>query len=393
MIVGTVRESFPDERRVALTPHVVPLLAKAGCEVLVESGAGSAAGFPDEAYTGKGARVAASRSAVFQAAAAICQVRGYGANLERGREDLALFRRGQLLVATYEPLTASAAVREIAERGVTLLALEMIPRITRAQSMDVLSSMSTIAGYKAVLLAAAHLPKMFPMMMTAAGTITPARVLVIGAGVAGLQAIATARRLGGVVQAYDPRPAAKEQVSSLGAKFVELELDSSGAEGQGGYARAMGEEFYRRQRELMAPIVHAHDVIVCTASVPGKTAPMLITREMLRGMSPGSVIVDLAAERGGNCEASRAGQTVVEAGVTIVATLNLAATVPGDASQLFSRNVANLLAHLVKNGKLELDREDEITRESLVCHDGVVTHPRVLAALQPEGEPAGQRGV
>jgi NAD(P) transhydrogenase subunit alpha len=385
MIVGTVRETYPDERRVAITPHVVPPLAKAGCEVVIESGSGAAAGFPDAAYADKGARVAAGRDEVFQAAELVAQVRAAGANPERGAADLPRLRPGQVLVGFCEPLAAPAAARGLAERGVTLFAMELVPRISRAQSMDALSSMATVAGYKAVLLAAEHLPKFFPMMMTAAGTVAAARVFVIGAGVAGLQAIATARRLGAQVEAYDIRPSVKEQVQSLGAKFVEMDLQGGEAEDRGGYARAMGEEFYRRQAERMRAVVAASDVVIATAAVPGKRAPVLITSDMVGAMHPGAVIVDLAAEQGGNCELTRAGATVVEHGVTILAPVNLAATVPYDASQLYAKNVATFVRLLVKDGKLQLGLDDEIVRETLVSHGGEVVHPRVREAL---GQPA-----
>jgi NAD(P) transhydrogenase subunit alpha len=278
-------------------------------------------------------------------------------------------------------LTAGAAVRETAEKGVALFALELVPRITRAQSMDILSSMATIAGYKAVLLAANQLPKMFPMMMTAAGTITPARVFIIGAGVAGLQAISTARRLGAVVHAYDVRPAVKEQVESLGGKFVEMQIDAAAAEDGGGYAKALGEEFYRKQRELMTKVISESDVVITTAAVPGKKAPMLVTAEMARGMRPGSVIVDLAAERGGNCELTREGETVEDGGVTILGPSNIPATVPYHASQMYAKNITTFLLNMVKEGALNIDLEDEIVRGSLVARDGQVVQPQVREAL------------
>jgi len=380
MIVGTVKETFPGERRVALTPHVMAGLTKAGCELVVESGAGMAAGYPDQAYTDKGARIA-GRAEVFETADVLLQVRGLGANPEHGRADLEQLRRGQVLLATFEPLTATDAVREVAERGVTLFALELVPRITRAQTMDVLSSMATIAGYKGVLLGASHLPKMFPMMMTAAGTVKPAKVFVIGAGVAGLQAIASSRRLGAQVEAYDLRPAVKEQVESLGAKFVEMELDAEASQDAGGYAKAMGEEFYKKQREMMTRVVAEHDVVITTAAVPGKKAPLLVTTAMVQGMQPGSVIVDLAAERGGNCELTQPGETVVEHGVTILGPVNLPATVPFHASQMFAKNITTLLHLLIKDGKLNIDMEDEVIRETVVTHGGEVGNPKVREAL------------
>ncbi|HXV75032.1 MAG TPA: Re/Si-specific NAD(P)(+) transhydrogenase subunit alpha [Candidatus Polarisedimenticolaceae bacterium] len=381
MIAGVVKETFPGERRVAVTPHVLPQLAKAGVELLVESGAGLDAGFPDSVYGEKGAKVVAARSAVFERADAILQVRGYGANPERGAADLESMRPGLVLIGAFEPLTAGEQVKAVAERGVTLFALELVPRITRAQSMDILSSMATIAGYKAVLLAAQQLPKMFPMMMTAAGTVKPAKVFVIGAGVAGLQAIASSRRLGAVVEAYDLRPAVREQVESLGGKFVEMELDTRAAEGAGGYARAMDEEFYRKQRELMTRVVAEQDVVISTAAVPGRQAPVLITEEMVRGMQPGSVIVDLAAERGGNCELTRAGEIVETHGVTIIGPVNLPATVPYHASQMFAKNITTFLLNMVKDGRLQIDKDDEIVRESLVVRDGEIANPRVREAV------------
>ena len=381
MIVGTVKETFPGERRVAITPHILPLLTKAGCEVLIESEAGLAAGFTDAAFTEKGAKIAGSRKEVFDSAEILLQVRTLGANTEHGRGDLELMRQGQVIVGNSEPLTEFDAMRELASRGVTLFAMEMIPRITRAQSMDVLSSMATIAGYKAVLLAADHLPKMFPMMMTAAGTVKPARVLIVGAGVAGLQAIASSKRMGAQVQAYDIRPEVKEQIESLGAKFVEMELDAGDAQDAGGYAKAMGEEFYKRQRELMARVAAECDVVITTAAVPGRKAPILVTAEMVRGMQTGSVIVDLAAERGGNCELTQPGEIVSEGGVTILGPLNLAATVPYHASQMYAKNLTTLVQLMVKEGKLELDLEDEVIRDTMVTHQGEITNARIQEAM------------
>ena len=302
MVIGVPKETFPGERRVALVPGALPALIKAKVEVLIESGAGTEAGYPDTAYQEKSAKIAARRADVFNTADVILQVRGLGANPEAGRADLPLFRRDQIVIGLLDPLSSPKSAQELAVRGVTAFALELLPRITRAQSMDVLSSMATVAGYKAVLLAAETLPRMFPMLMTAAGTISPARVFVIGAGVAGLQAIATARRLGAVVRAYDVRPAVKEQVKSVGAKFVELPLEAGAAEGEGGYAKAMDEAFYQRQREMMARVVAESDVVISTAAIPGKKAPILVTAKMVEGMPKGSVIVDLAAENGGNCE-------------------------------------------------------------------------------------------
>jgi H+-translocating NAD(P) transhydrogenase subunit alpha len=372
-------ELFPGERRVALVPAMVPVLAKAGLEVGVQAGAGEAAGFTDREFAEKGAVMVPERADLIGAADLVVQVRGFGA--APGTDaDLALLKPGQAIVAMQDPLTGGAAMQRLAERGVTVFALELVPRITRAQSMDVLSSMATVAGYKAVLIAATTLPRMFPMLMTAAGTVAPARVFVIGAGVAGLQAIATARRLGAKVEAYDVRPAVKEQINSLGAKFVELPLETGDAEDRGGYAKAQDETFYRRQRELLSRVVAASDVVITTAAIPGKAAPVLVTADMVRGMPPGSVIVDLAAERGGNCELTRADEVVTEAGVSILGPTNLAATVPYHASQMYAKNVTTFLQHLVKNGQLTIDEKDEITSETLVAQGGEILHPRVREA-------------
>ena len=376
MIVGVPRETFPGERRVALIPSVIPALIKAGSEVLVESGAGAAAGFPDADYTAKGARIG-PRTDVFSRADVLLMVRAPGANPVHGRDDTARLRNGQVVIGFAEPLTAHQATEEVASRGASLFSMELVPRITRAQSMDALSSMASIAGYKAVLLAASELPRMVPMMNTAAGTIAPARVFVIGAGVAGLQAIASARRLGARLEAYDVRPAVREQVESLGARFVELPLETTASEDKGGYAKAQDETFYRRQRELMAKTVAASDVVITTAAVPGKKSPVLVTADAVAGMAPGSVIVDLAAERGGNCELTRADETVHVHGVTILGPTNLPATVPYHASQMYAKNITTFLAHLVKDGAVRIDQSDEITRETLVTHGGAVVNPRI----------------
>jgi H+-translocating NAD(P) transhydrogenase subunit alpha len=381
MIVGVPRESFPGERRVALVPASLSPLKKAGLEVVIEAGAGVPAGFSDTEYTDKGGEIVASRSEVFARADVLTQVRAFGANTETGSADLDSYRKGQIVIATCDPLAALEADRQAAAAGVALLSLEMMPRITRAQSMDVLSSQATIAGYKAVLLAASALPRMFPMLMTAAGTVSPAHVFVVGAGVAGLQAIATAKRLGAVVSAYDVRPAVKEQVQSLGGKFIEFELEAAAAEDAGGYAKALGEDFYRRQREMMLEVVAANEVVITTAAVPGKKAPILVTREMVERMHPGSLIVDLAAERGGNCELTKPGETVEHGGVSILGPLNLASTVPHHASQMFSKNVATFLLHLTKDGAVALDSADEITAGTLITRDGEVVHPGVAEHL------------
>ncbi len=381
MIIGVPREAYPGERRVALVPSAVPALIKAGHEILIEAGAGAAAGCPDPQYAGVGARIAASRQDVFAASAAVIQVLCHGANDRTGRADLPLLRRDQILIGFMRSLGSPETVQEIARTGATAFAVELMPRITRAQGMDALSAMATVVGYRAVLLAASTTPKMFPMLMTAAGTITPARVLVIGAGVAGLQAIATARRLGAVVSAYDIRPAAKEQVVSLGARFVELPLEASDAQDARGYARAQDEAFYRRQRELMARAVAESDVVITTAVVPGKKAPVLITAEMVAGMAPGAVIVDIAAEQGGNCALTRAQETVVEHGVTVLGPVNLASTAPATASQLYARTVSAFFLHLANGGASTLTLDDEIARETLVARGGDIVHPRVRDAL------------
>lgn len=380
MKVAVVKETFPGERRVALIPANVPQLMKAGLEVVVEPGAGEAAGFSDGLYSEKGARIAANRAEAF-AADIIVQVRSLGANQVAGQADLPLLRGDQYVVGMCDPLGAAGAARDLAATGVASFALELMPRITRAQSMDVLSAMATVSGYRAVLMAALELPKMFPMLMTAAGTLTAARVFIIGAGVAGLQAIATARRLGGVVHAYDVRPACREQVESLGGKFVELELDAAQSEDKGGYAKAMGEEFYVKQRELMASVVKVSDVVITTAAIPGKTSPLLITKEAVAGMAPGSVIVDLAAERGGNCELSQPDARVVEYGVVIVGPTNLPAEVPYHASQMFSNNVTKFLLNLIKDGQVRMNLDDEIIRETLVSQGGEVVHARLRELL------------
>ena len=382
MIVGITKETFPGERRVSLVPTVLPSLTKASIDVLVESAAGQSAGFPDEAYVEKGARIATSRAQVFAEAEIVLQVRTPGAGGESGQEDLSLLKQDQTLIGFSEPLAKPAIALKVAERHVTVFSMELIPRITRAQSMDALSSMATIAGYKAALLAADKLPRLFPMMMTAAGTITPARVFVVGAGVAGLQAIASCRRLGARVEAYDVRPAVKEQVESLGAKFAELPLEADGAEDAGGYAKAQDERFYERQRQMMARVVANNDVVITTALIPGKIAPVLVTAEMVSGMTPGSVIVDLAAERGGNCELTKGDQIVVSQNdVTILGPTNLPSSVPLHASQMYAKNISALLLHLVNDGSLVIDLEDEITSATLISRGGQIVHPRVKESL------------
>ncbi len=377
MIVGVPKEIYPKERRVAIVPAVIPNLKKSGLEVMVEAGAGILAGYPDAEYADKGAQLIANRAELFQQAEIVVQFLCHGANDKTGSSDLPLMKRGQLLLGFVRPLGTLKTLQEIAERGVSSFSVELMPRTTRAQSMDALSSMATICGYKAVVLAANTLPRMFPMLTTAAGTIAPARVLIIGAGVAGLQAIATARRLGAVASAYDMRPAAKEQVQSLGGRFVELPIEAKDAQDARGYGKAQDETFYQKQRELLGKTVAESEVVITAAVIPGKKSPVLVTKDMVQKMAPGSVIVDLAAERGGNCELTVPDQIVVEHNVTIIGEFNLAATVPYHASALYARNVSAFLQHLVKEGQLRLDLKDELIRETLVTQDGEVVNARV----------------
>ena len=377
MIVGVPKEIYPGERRVALVPAVIPNLKKAGIDVVVEAGAGLAAGYPDAEYAEKGARLLEKREEVFATADIIVQFLVHGANDKTGQQDLPLLRKGQALVGFLRPLGAVKTLQEIAGCGVSAFSIELMPRTTRAQSMDALSSMATICGYKAVVLAADTLPRMFPMLTTAAGTIAPARVLIIGAGVAGLQAIATARRLGAVASAYDMRPAAKEQVQSLGGRFVELPIEAKDAQDARGYGTVQDESFYAKQRELLGNTVAQSDVVITAAVIPGKKSPVLVTKEMVQRMAPGSVVIDLAAERGGNCELTTPDETTVVHGVTIIGEFNLAATVPYHASQMYARNIASFLMHLVKEGKVNLNLQDEIIRETLVTHGGEVVNARV----------------
>jgi H+-translocating NAD(P) transhydrogenase subunit alpha len=378
MKIGVPRESYPGERRVAIVPAVIPSLLKAGFEVVVEAGAGTEAAFPDAEYIAKGAKILADRAEVFDVAEIIVQVLCHGSNDSTGRDDLVHMRPEHLLVGFLRPLGSIETIREVADRGVTSFAVELMPRTTRAQSMDALTSMATIAGYKSVVIGADRLPRLFPMLTTAAGTITPARVLVIGAGVAGLQAIATGRRLGAVVSAYDLRPASKEQVQSLGGRFVELPVEAVDAQDARGYARAQDDTFYERQRALLGQVVAESDIVITAAVIPGKKSPVLVTADMVARMAPGSVIVDLAAERGGNCELTRAGELIVVShGITIVGWLNLASTVPYHASQMYARNVSAFLLHLVKDGKPRMDLTDEIIRETLLTRGGEVVNARI----------------
>ncbi len=371
LIVGVLKETFPEERRVALTPKAFDVLKKLNAEVWVEQGAGVAAGFADADYAAKGAHIASAN-----------EVREHAGVLLYVRVPLPDGLNGRVAIGFCDPLSNPEMAAKFAAVGATLFSVELIPRISRAQSMDALSSMASIAGYKAVILAADTLPRLFPMMTTAAGTIAPARVLIIGAGVAGLQAIATARRLGAVVSGFDVRSAVKEQIESLGAKFVNINLGGAKAEGEGGYAKALDEDALRLQREQMSAFMREQDVVITTAAIPGKRAPILITKEMVHAMAAGSVIVDLAAERGGNCELTKSGETVVENGVTILGPTNLPGSVPYHASQMYARNLVTFLKHLVnKEGQLTIDTTDEITRESLVTNHGEVVNPRIQALL------------
>lgn len=377
MIVGVPQEKLPGERRVALVPDLIPKLKKAGLEVVVEPGAGAAAGYPDQAYQDAGARLAPDALAQ---ADILLKVQPPTA------EEIDQIREGGILIGLLQPYSALSQIQGVASRRITAFAMELMPRISRAQSMDALSAMSTVAGYKAVLIAANHLPKFFPLLMTAAGTVSPARVFIIGAGVAGLQAIGTAKRLGAVVEAYDTRPVVKEQVESLGAKFVEIALETKDAEAKTGYAKAQSEEFYDKQRRMMLQYLAAADVVIPTALIPGKRAPVLITEEMVQAMRPGSVIVDLAAEQGGNCALTEPGREVVKHGVTISGPINLASTMPFHSSQMYARTVTNFLSHLVKDGRVHLDLTDELTRGPLVTHEGQIVHEAVKAALSEEGK-------
>lgn len=377
MIVGVPKETYPGESRVALVPAVIPTLTKAGLEVILQTGAGELAGYPDTAYVEKGAKIVPDRATVFRTADAVLQVLCYGSNDVNGKDDVPLYKSGQALIGFLRPFGSVDTIKTIAQADVTAFSVELMPRTTRAQSMDALSSMATICGYKAVLLAAETSPRVFPMMTTAAGTITPARVFVIGAGVAGLQAISTARRLGAVASAYDMRPAAKEQVQSLGGRFIELPIEAQNAQDARGYGTAQDESFYARQRELLTRVVAESDVVITAAVIPGKKSPVLITADMVKGMSPGSVIVDLAAERGGNCELTKMAETIRVHSVTIIGAINLASTVPYHASQMYARNLTTFLTYMVKDGKPQLNMQDEIIRETMVTSGGQIINPRI----------------
>lgn len=388
MIVGVVKESYPGERRVAITPAMLGALGKIKLELLLEPGAGLGAGFTDEQYAAKGAKIASSRGEVFQKADILCQVRTSPANSVCGASDLGMLRMGQTVIGMADPLSALEPIQKLAATGARCFAMELMPRITRAQSMDVLSSQATVSGYKAVLLAASHLARMMPMMMTAAGTIPAAKVFVIGAGVAGLQAIASARKLGAVVHAYDVRPAVKEQVESLGAKFLVLDLQTGGAEDKGGYAKAMDDTFLRKQRELMAKAVAESDMVITTAAVPGAKAPVLVTADMVKAMAPGSVVVDLAARPGtigGNCEVTRPDEVLMEHGVTVLGPTTLPATVPQSASQMYAKNIITFLQTLVKDGQLIVNMSDEVIAQTLLTQDGAIVNARVKEVLSGSG--------
>lgn len=381
MIIAIPRETCPGESRVSMIPALVLPLIKAGHTVLVEEGAGEAAGFTDREYQTAGARIEPDRAALLKQADTVFMVRGPGCVGSTVCEDMGMFHKGQVLIGFFNPLMSTDTVRDLAQHGVTAFAMELIPRISRAQSMDALSSMTNLAGYKAVLLAANALPKIFPLMMTAAGSLAPAKVFVLGAGVTGLQACATAKRLGALVSAYDVRPVVREQVESVGAQFVTFDLPSQSAEDDRGYAVAQSDEFLRRQQAEMAKVVAASDVVIATAGVPGKRAPVLITESMVQGMAPRSVIVDVVADLGGNCALTEPGRTVVKHGVTIIGLENLPSTLAHHASQLLAKNITALFDHLTDmDGQLILNKNEEITAETLLCHDGLITSARVRVA-------------
>ena len=393
MIIGIPSEIKTGEKRVAMSPANVQSLTDRSVKVLIQANAGSAAGYPDAEYTAAGATITADRAEIFASADIILQVQSFGSNNENVDDDLALIRKGQLIIGMMDPLASPQAAQAVAAKGATAIALELVPRISRAQSMDVLSSMATLAGYKAVLMGASAAPRIFPMLMTAAGTLKPARVLIMGVGVAGLQACATAKRLGAVVEAYDVRPAAREQILSVGAKPVELDLDTGESEGAGGYAKEQGEDFLRRQRELMTEVVAQQDIIITTAAIPGAKSPILVTEDMVKAMKPGSVIVDLAAERGGNCDLTEQGKTVVAHHVTILGPENVPSELAYHASQMLGKNMQTLLELILDDeGNLSLDFNDEIVAGTVVAHEGEVPHPHMRKLLNlPELQPQLQK--
>ena len=379
MIIGVPTESLPNEHRVAIIPAAVPALIETGLDVLVQKGAGEKASFADAEYQKHGARLAPDRVQLFSSTDVLLKV--HNLTTEGKDSEINMLHAGQTLIGLLNPLGDPTTIEQLAVKGITSFALEFLPRISRAQSMDALTSMAMMAGYKASLISANTIKKMYPMMMTAAGTITPAKVFVVGAGVAGLEAIATSHRLGAVVHAYDVRPAVKEQVESLGAKFVELELNTEETEGSGGYAQVMDEDFYHRQRELMAQVVAQSDVVITTALIAGAKAPMLITEEAVRGMSSGSVIIDLAAEGGGNCELTQAGKTIQVHGVTIIGSVNLASAIPHHSSQLYAKNLTSFLKNLIKDGEIQVNCTDPIIMDTLLTHQGKVVNPRLNELL------------
>ncbi|MDG1200462.1 MAG: Re/Si-specific NAD(P)(+) transhydrogenase subunit alpha [Porticoccaceae bacterium] len=393
MIIGIPSEIKAGEKRVAMSPANVQSLTDRSVKVLIQADAGSAAGYPDAEYSAAGATITADRAEIFASADIILQVQSFGSNNENSDDDLARLRSGQLIIGMMDPLASPQAAQAVAGRGATAIALELVPRISRAQSMDVLSSMATLAGYKAVLMGASAAPRIFPMLMTAAGTLQPARVLIMGVGVAGLQACATAKRLGAVVEAYDVRPAAREQILSVGAKPIELDLDTGESEGAGGYAKEQGEDFLRRQRELMTEVVAQQDIIITTAAIPGAKSPILVTEDMVKAMKPGAVIVDLAAERGGNCDLTEQGKTVMAHDVTILGPENVPSELAYHASQMLGKNMQTLLELILdEEGNLNLDFNDEIVAGTVVAHQGEVPHPHMRKLLnlpelesQPEG--------
>ena len=382
MIIGIPSEIKTGEKRVAMSPANVQSLTDKSVKVLIQSDAGNAAGYPDNEYLAAGATITGDRAEIFASADIVLQVQSFGSNNENSADDLAMIRQGQLIIGMMDPLASPQAALDVAGKGATAIALELVPRISRAQSMDVLSSMATLAGYKAVLMGASSSPRIFPLLMTAAGTLQPARVLIMGVGVAGLQACATAKRLGAVVEAYDVRPAAREQILSVGAKPVELDLDTGESEGVGGYAKAQGEDFLQRQRELMTAVVAEQDIIITTAAIPGAKSPILVTEDMVVAMKPGSVIVDLAAERGGNCDLTEQGQTIVAHGVTIIGPENVPSDLPYHASQMYGKNMETLLALILSdNGELELNFDDEIVAGTVVAHHGEIPHGHMRKLL------------
>ena len=395
MIVGIPSEVKAGEKRVAMSPANVQSLTDRGVQVLMQADAGSAAGYPDAEYTAAGATITEDRAALFASADIVLQVQSFGSNNENSDDDLALIRKGQLIIGMMDPLASPQAAQAVADKGATAMALELVPRISRAQSMDVLSSMATLAGYKAVLMGASAAPRIFPMLMTAAGTLQPARVLIMGVGVAGLQACATAKRLGAVVEAYDVRPAAREQILSVGAKPVELDLDTGESEGAGGYAKEQGEDFLRRQRELMTEVVAQQDIIITTAAIPGAKSPILVTEDMVKAMKAGAVIVDLAAERGGNCDLTKQGESVVAHDVTILGPENVPSELAYHASQMLGKNMQTLLELILDEaGNLNLDFNDEIVAGTVVAHQGEVPHPHMrkllnLPELESQTQPEG----